>query len=575
MNMNGPPPDFGPPQTPGGPGSKLPRASVMGAPAGPPPSGQAPSRPIGPHGANGPPPQGLPPNRPNGPPQGMGGNGHRGKPPVSNRAFGPAVNTSVRSASLERGEGHGSPAESPATNGRRTPQSATQKSAMRQDFTPDTPIEDQTPKDAVALQRTGSKSRRQQGSLEGINEGTLKAITNKPGSPPPPSRTGSGNKPRSARNSQTVNLLNELDNLRNKNAWMASELELARKSGYTPGGTPGSIIDNRISTSFSDSEKPLIEALIAMRNELANIQISVDQQAVLAAKKIAEVEKQRDSAISEAIYAKAKLAAHGGSAPGTPQMENSRETYSRTGDRSQEISKKLAMALGTQRDLQTHIDHLKNEIDSEKRSRKLAEDTTNVAQSRIAELERYKQENAGQVESLKAELHHVQVEAREEAARCAEAVAKAQLLEIDKETAEAELKELKGETKGNDDTFHSLRDALAAAHSMQESLQHKIEEERTQRESIEQKLRKLRTEHEERTAELEHATTKLHDVEEMAEKHATEANRLRLAVMHGLDRASSRNSAKSPTAGSEKLAALQQQIETAKIGRASCRERVF
>lgn len=565
MNMNGPPSEFGPPQGPGGPGSKLPRASVMGAPAGPPPPGQAPSRPMGPHGANGPPPQGLPPSRPNGPPQGQVGNGLRGKPPVSNRAFGPAVNTALRSASLERDGGAGSPADSPATNGRRTPTGATaQKSSMRQDSS-DTPTHvDQTPKDAVALQRSGSKNRRQQGSVEGMNEGTLKAISNRPGSPPPPvSRQGSGSKPRSARNSQTVNLLNELDNLRNKNAWMASELELARKSGYTPGGTPSSIIDNRISTSFSDSEKPLIEALIAMRNELANIQASVDQQAVLAAKKIAEVEKQRDSAISEAVYAKAKLAAHGGSMPGTPLMGSSRETFSRTEDRSQEISKKLAMALGTQRDLQSHIDHLKSEIDSEKRSRKLAEDTTNVAQSRIAELERYKQENTGQVESLKAELHHVQIEAREEAARCAEAVAKAQLLEIDKETAEAELKELRGTSKDDAGTFQSLRDALAASHSMQESLERKVEEERTQRESIEQKLRKLRTEHEERTAELEHATTKLHDAEEIAEKHATEVNSLRQAVMHGLDRASSRNSARSPTTGSEKLAALQQQIDTA------------
>ena len=561
-NMNGGPPEFGPPQGPGGPGSRLPRASVMGAPAGPPPPGQAPSRPNAPPGANGPPPQGLPPNRPpGGPPQ--GGNGSRGKPPVSGRAFGPAVDTSVRSASLERDGGHGSPRDSPVTTGgRRTPTSATgQKSAMRQEF--DTPHADQIPKDAVALQRTGSKNRRQPDYQEGINEGTLKSITNIPGSPPPPTRTASGNKPRSARNSQTVNLLNELDNLRNKNAWMASELELARKSGYTPGGTPSSIIDNRISTSFSESERPLIEALIAMRNELANIQGSVDQQAVLAAKKIAEVEKQRDSAISEAVYAKAKLAAFGGSQPGTPQMENSRETSSRTGDRTQEISKKLAVALGSQRDLQTHIEHLKNEIDSEKRSRKLAEDTTNVAQARIAELESYKQQNSGQVESLKAELHQVQIEAREAGSRCAEAEAKLQLLEIDQEATEAQLKELRGTSRGHDETFESLRDALATSHGMKDTLERKLEEERTQREAIEQKLRKLRTEHEERTAELEQATMKLQDAEEMAEKHAREANSLRQAVLHGLDRSSSRNTSASPTTGSEKLSALQQQIKTA------------
>ncbi len=548
-----------------GPQSNLPmRASAMQAPAGPPPAGQAPSRPNGlqgPPGASGPPPQGQPPMRPTGP-QGQGGIGPRGKPPVSNRGFGPAVDTSIRSASRERDGSHGSLRDTPSQQGRRTPTSATTpRSAMRQDFgEPPTPSEGVL-KDAVALQRTSSKNRRQQGSLDG--EGP-KSPTNRSGSPPPPTRQGSNAKPRSARNSQTVNLLKELDNLKNRNAWMASELELARKSGYTPAGTPSSIVDNRISTSFSDSERPLIEALIAMRNELSNIQASVDQQAILAAKKIAEVEKQRDSAISEAVYAKAKFAAHGGaSQPGTPLAENSRETFSRTGDRSQEVSKKLAIALSAQRDLQTQAEHYKNEIEAEKCSRRLADDTTKVAQARIAELESYKQQNTSQVESLKAELHQVQMEAREEAARCAEAVAKAQLLEIDKEGSETQLKELLGDSKDHHDTFDSLREALSSSHAMKDVLQRKLDEERTRRDVLEQKLRRLRTEHEECASELETATAKLQDAEEMAEKHVAEAESLRRAVLSGLDRASSRNASMSPTAGGEKLAALQQQIETA------------
>lgn len=546
-DMNGIAPGSAQPQGPG-PGSKLPRASLMQAPAGPPPQGQAPSR-----------PNGMPlPNNPN-----------RGKPPQQGRGFGPPIDTSMRSQSQERDRQADntmamspSPRDSPVANGRRTP-IITTKSAIRQEVVEFPVAAEQEPKETPGPSRSTSKTRRQQGSLESINEGSLRSVANRPGSPPPPSRQGSNGMNKNKRNSQTVNLLKELDHLRNRNAWMSSELELARKSGYTPGGTPNSILDNRISTSFSDSERPLIEALIAMRSELANVQGSIDQQAVLAAKKIAEVEKQRDAAVSEAVYAKAKLAAHGGSQTSTPLPDNgSRDISSRSDDRSTDIARKLATALSAQRIFQNHIESLTAEVDAEKGGRQLAEDTVNIAQARIAELESYKQANSSEVESLKAELHHVQMEAREQATQCAEAVAKVQLLEVDREGLQASHDELLGNSRDHSETFESLREALAASHGMKELLERKVDEERTKREVVEEKLRNLRTEHEERSSELEVASQRLRDAEEIAEKHSTEAQSLRLAVMSGLDKASSRDLLSSPTAGSDKVVSLQAQVES-------------
>ncbi|KFX89711.1 hypothetical protein V490_06842, partial [Pseudogymnoascus sp. VKM F-3557] len=536
-------------------GSKLPRASLMQAPAGPPPQGMAPSR-------------------PNGAPQ--QGNPFRGKPPPQSRGFGPGIDTSMRSQSQER-NGPGSrglslsPRDSPTSNGPRGPPIVApivaKQEVVKQEIAeaPQTSMQ-QASVELPTAARSGSKSRRPQGSLESINERTLKSVTNRSGSPPPPSRQGSGaTKNKSARNSQTVSLLNELDNLRNRNAWMASELELARKSGYTPGGTPSSILDNRISTSFSDAERPLIEALIAMRSELNTVQGSIDQQAIIAAKKIAEVEKQRDAAVSEAVYAKAKLAAHGGSQTSTPQLDNDRDTNSISGDRSTDVARKLAGALSAQANLQKHIDSLTAEVEAEANGRKLAEETANIAQARIAELESYKQKNSSEVESLKAELHHVHMEAREQSILCAEAVAKANLLEVDRETLEGQHNELLGTSKDHSETFGSLRAALAAAHSMKEHLERKVEEERSQREAMEDKLRNLRSEHEERTSELETASQRLRDAEEVAEKHAAEAQSLRVAVMSGLDKVSTRDLSMSPTSGGEKIATLQAQAEAANV----------
>jgi hypothetical protein len=554
-DMNGVAPGSAQPQGPGA-GSKLPRASIMQAPSGPPPQQQA-------------------PNRPNGVPQ--SGNPPRNKPQTrQDQGYGPPIDTSVRSVSRNASQERDGPIttplspatrDSPVTNGRRTPTQPAGKPALRPDAN-ETPVE--VPKEPVA-RTTGSASKlkhgRQQGSLESIGETSLRNVTNRANSPPPPARSGSNGMSRkgSARNSQTVALLKELDAARNRNAWYASELELAKKAGYAPGPSPSPILDQRAADSFSESDRPLIEALIAMRNELANVQGSVDQQAVLAAKKIAEVEKQRDAAVAEAVYAKAKLAAHGGSQASTPQPDNdSRDLSSRSGERSTDIAKKLAAALGFQRELQNQIEMLTAEAEAEKKGRQLAEDTASTAQARISDLELYKQRNASEVESLKAELHQTQMEARQQATMCTEATTRVQLLEVDKENLESRYKELEGNSKDQTETFESLREAITASHAMKALFERKLDEERSQREIVEDKLRKLRTEHEERTSELEAANQRLTDAEEMAEKHSTEAQSLRQAVLAGLDsKILNKDLATSPTTSSEKLASLQAQIESA------------
>ncbi|KAH6677672.1 hypothetical protein B0J14DRAFT_348599 [Halenospora varia] len=296
-------------------GSKLPRASVAQAPSGPPPQQQA------------------PPPRANG--QNQASNG-RGKPPQGpqarpERGFGPAIDTSVRNASLDNVSSpvqtrtmspvpRESPQsrESPVTNGRRTP-----TQGQVQAVQPQKPPGENAPPVSMTSSgstRSSSKSRqgRQQSSVDSTNESSmssLRNVTNRQTSPPPPSRQTSNPLSRkgSARNSQTVALLKELDAAKNRNAWYASELELARKAGYTPNPSSSPILDQRAAESFDDDDKPLIEALIAMKQELSNVQSSIDKQAVLAAKQIAEVEKQRDAAVNEAVYAKARLAAHSGS----------------------------------------------------------------------------------------------------------------------------------------------------------------------------------------------------------------------------------------------------------------------
>ncbi|KAH7271510.1 hypothetical protein B0J15DRAFT_509659 [Fusarium solani] len=486
----------------GGPvNSKLPRASAV-PPSGPPPQGPMPARPTSAERG------------------GMSGSprmGHTGSP----------ITREVISET-----------DSPASNGRRTPTQQAARAGSRQDH-----------------------PSRFAGSGDGSSEPSAKpTVTPRPASPPVPTRQPSNPLSRrsSGRNSQTVVLLKELDSARNRNAWYASELELARKAGYAPNTSYSPLLENKATETFDDEDRPLIEALLAMKSELANVQSAVDKQAVIAAKQIAEAEKQRDAAIQEAVYSKAKLAAHlGGSNASTPQLDGPRDDSEA---RSSELSRKLASALYLHKELQSRLESTKSDLDSEKRARQLADDTTNAAQKRMAELESYKQQTSTEVERLKAELHLAQHEAREQSVTCAEAVAVAELLRIEKNDLESKYEEVVGSSKDQNDAFDSLRAAIAASEDSKALIESQLTEERSQREKLEAQLNKLKFEHEARTAELVATTQRLRDAEELSEKHAAEARTHRQAVLAGLDKISARDAPAASNADAERIAALQAQV---------------
>ncbi|KHN98810.1 Kelch-type beta propeller [Metarhizium album ARSEF 1941] len=508
--------------------SKLPRAGVAPSPAGPPPQGPTPA-----------------------------------KPTVETSAVGRA-----RGASADRAGSSGSPQTTMApqvagiagevdtaiVNGRRTP---TQASAVVQPARTGS-RQESSASDTGKVHQRGH--RQLQGSIDSSAESGVRAI--RPSSPPPPARQTSNPLSRrsSGRNSQTVALLKELDSSRNRNAWYASELELARKSGYVS-STAMAPLDAKAAETFDDDDRPLIEALLAMRTELANVQSAVDKQAIVAAKQIAEAEKQRDAAIQEAVYAKAKLAAYsGGSSSSTPQLDGDRDEPA---DRSGEMGKKLATALHLHRDLKQQVESLKAELLAEKNARQLADDTTSAAQKRMADLESYRQQTSTEVERLKAELHIAQREARAQSVACAEAVANLELIKVERGEFESKYNEAVGASRDHIVTFESLRSAIAASQDARSHLETKLEEERLARETVEEKLHKLKMDHEACTTELVASTQRLRDAEELAEKHANEARTHREALLSGIGKITTRDLADGGQGNSERVVALQNQLATA------------
>lgn len=355
--------------------------------------------------------------------------------------------------------------------------------------------------------------------------------------------------------------LKELEAARSRNVWYASELALARKAGFQQQRlSQGPGLSERATPSFVDEDKPLMEALVALRAKLAEVQGSVESRESVAAQQVAEIEQERDIAIREAAYAKAKLAAHSDSHGGTPLSESmSREPDD---DRSDDLGRKLALALATQSDLRATLSSMTAEIEAERRAKETAESLADAAHKRALEIDQSR--NPGEVESLRMELFDLGKTARDEAAQKSEAHVKLQTLELDKEDLTRQLEEAQEATEHHSTMLVSLKEAVGASTDKSKLLQEKLETERSQREAVDLRLLQLKAEHEERTAELEATVRKLRDAEELVDKHANEAQTHRQVVLTGLDKMR----AKTPNEGSsasadERVSMMKRQVEDA------------
>jgi hypothetical protein len=531
-----------------GPGSRLPRASIAQAPSGPPPPGQAPSP--GPRGS-GPQPGSQPGSNP------------RSKTPTKNdRGYTPTID--IRVANGERGaespvarEGPQEP-QGPPSAGRRTPTQHQKPSAKAMEAGEAAPLIS-----APGRQRS-LRSQRQRGSVDSGEESILGRQYSIEGSIESRSYRNSktlGDEPRSPRlTPHQEALIKELEATKARNAWYASELALAKKGGYVPNSTSSPALEDRTNDALNDEDRPLLEAFLAMRADLNKMQATVDRQAAIASKRVAEVEHQRDMALNEAAYSRAKLAAHGGSQRGTPQPDAPRDLDDGSSERPTDMGRRLALALASQSELKTKLEIQTTELLQERQAKELAEETNEATRKHLAELEM--QSNTLEAENLRAELHRAEALSREEALLRAEAEASVQQLALDKEELLAQIEDSSSRLRDFGSNFGGLREAVSASAAKTALVEKQFFEERERREGLEKKLLQLRSDYEERTSEVENLTRRLQDAEELAESHAKEAETHKMAFISGLERASSTdldNSIRSRA--DQRVAALEAQIE--------------
>lgn len=414
--------------------------------------------------------------------------------------------------------------------------------------------------------RSGSRQQRQQESIDSTARVTPRASVDQGreeirevGELPVDSGVGSS----PALSQQNDELMKELEAAKSRNAWYAAELALARKAGYQASSSGNPLLDQQAADAFADDDRPLIEALLKMRAELARIQGNMDAQAEVFANKVAEVEKQRDAAINEAAYSKARLVAQNGSQAGTPQLDMPRSATSPDVDRVNEISKRLAAALDQQQNLKAQFDLLATETENERRARMLAEETIDTAQKRVSELENYRQRDVSEVESLRAQLHEAERQAREAEANCAEAVSSSRSIEVrHRELSMQNAKHLE-DKKSYMASFQKLQEALNASTEKADVFERKHSEEQERALALEQKHVELKSNHENVLTELESLKRRLRDSEELGDKHASEARTHREAVLSGLDSITSRSIDMDEQMIDERVTLLRQQLDSA------------
>lgn len=369
-----------------------------------------------------------------------------------------------------------------------------------------------------------------------------------------PQDSGIGSSP--AMNQRYDELARQLEQAKQRNAWYASELALARKSGYQTRAAESPAMDERAPDVFGEEDKPLIEALLKMKAELARVQDNVDEQSKSAAQRIAEMEKQRDAAISEAIYAKTRLAGHG-----SPQPDGESQR-SLTQDRDNDMGRRLVSSLNTQGELNKRIDAVTRELEAERQSRQLAEETAEAAQKRAADLDSYRQQHGSELDSLRNELHEAQRGAREATSNHAEIRSQHELLMVDKREVDGRLESALAASQNHSAILTSLRDAVNASTEKAQMLEQRLAEEHDQRDDLERNLRELSSEHDEQSRALDSTSRRLKDAEALAEKHAQEAESHRSAVLAGLGKVNDRHSG-IQQAADERVTLMRQQIDEA------------
>ncbi|KAF9904642.1 Negative regulator of mitotic exit [Linnemannia zychae] len=168
----------------------------------------------------------------------------------------------------------------------------------------------------------------------------------------------------------------ELKDLKQREQWLMAEVSMARKKiGDRPLSMAIMALEDELENCEVDSEKyRIMQALLNVKAELERSKTTIATQAQVASNKVREAERVRTSALHEAAYLKAKVAAlESGEVHALVETETAR---------AEDLEKRLAGALAQLDKYEAQFVQYETILEHEKQARETAEEREKEASSR-------------------------------------------------------------------------------------------------------------------------------------------------------------------------------------------------
>ena len=355
-----------------------------------------------------------------------------------------------------------------------------------------------------------------------------------------------------------------IDDLKKRLAWMTTELALAQSRGYTPEQYPDDDeLDFLGTQQFQVKDTKLLQALLSTRHQLARVKELVKDQTRTASERISETERQRDEALADASYVRARLAA------ATTQSGDDNISPAQT-DRAAELSKKLVAALAVQNELTLKVEGLEAQLQVEKTARLVAEETAESHLGKFNDAERRRMEGWTELEELREKHVEAQRAAADERAKSVDHVAVAGNLRVEAEELRKQVAELTQLLDVQTDAVQATKASIHAAVERAELAENSLQVERQRRVELEKEVAQLKQE----LASFDDHTSQIDELEQQLKQAREEAESHRTLMLTKLDTIVTRSSPTVSTDYEARIRTLQDHLDATKSLHSESRQQV-
>lgn len=301
-------------------------------------------------------------------------------------------------------------------------------------------------------------------------------------------------------------------------AWLETELRLARQSGYAVSNDT-----QTLDADGPDADTEVTRALVAMRNQLQSLRTEMASAKVEAQNKMALANSERDAAMRETAFERARNAAM---TTLDPERLRSIDTQ-----RNQDLEARLVESANQNQSLERQIFSLQSELTSTKRTREGHDALVERHNNAATEAEQKHADLLVQHNSLRSTMAEVQGSLQEQQAKRIEAESALSSREIES----TRLSELEDTHAKHIQAFEMANTATAAATARASAAEVSLDRERQTTIALQSQLSDIQAQLETTRTELSHRTEAHGEMEKSLQLARTEAETARSAMTSGID----------------------------------------